>query len=63
MRHTDAPSSAAPANNRLTEIASILAAAILRLRRRVVWNAAESADGIKTCLEVLPETVLNGHHG
>jgi len=48
---------------RLTELASIFAAAILRLRRRIVWNDEESANGTKTCLEVPPETVLSGHHG
>lgn len=53
----------APEDMRLTELASIFAAAILRLRRRIVWSNEESADGTKTCLEVPPETVLSGHHG
>ena len=61
MRQTDdEPSSE---DTRLTELASIFAAAILRLRHRIVWSDEESADGTKTCLEVPPETVLSGHHG
>lgn len=61
MRQTeDEP---APEDTRLSELASIFAAAILRLRHRIVWSDEESADGIKTCLEVPPETVLSGHHG
>lgn len=61
MRQTD--DEPAPEDMRLTELATIFAAAILRLRRRIVWSAEESADGTKTCLEVPPETVLSGHHG
>ena len=52
-----------PEDMRLTELASIFAAAILRLRHRIVWSDEELADGTKTCLEVPPETVLSGHHG
>lgn len=61
MRQTD--DEPAPEDMRLTELARIFAAAILRLRRRMVWSNDESADGTKTCLEVPPETVLSGHHG
>lgn len=53
----------APEDMRLTELASIFAASILRLRHRIVWSDEESADGTKTCLEVPRETVLSGHHG
>jgi hypothetical protein len=53
----------APEDTRLSELASIFAAAILRLRHRIVWSDEESADGTETCLEVPPETVLSGHHG
>lgn len=61
MRQTDdEPSSE---DTRLTELASIFAAAILRLRHRIVWSEEESTDGTKTCLEVPAETVLSGHHG
>lgn len=61
MRQTD--DEPAPEDMRLTELASIFAAAILRLRRRIVWNDEESADETKTRLEVPRETVLSGHHG
>jgi len=61
MRQTD--DEPAPESMRLTELASIFAAAILRLRHRIVWSDEESADETKTCLEVLPETVLSSHHG
>ncbi len=50
-------------DTRLAELASIFAAAILRLRHQIVWSDEESADGTKTCLEVPTETVLSGHHG
>ena len=61
MRQTD--DEPAPEDTRLTELASIFAVAILRLRHRIVWIDEESAGGTKTCLEVPAETVLSGHHG
>ena len=47
---------------RLTELASILAAAILRLRARDALMTEHSSEAA-TCLEVPAETVLSGHHG
>ena len=54
------PQSAPPPNPRLTELAAILANAILRLRSR---SALESQLPSATCLEVPPETVLSDHDG
>jgi hypothetical protein len=48
---------------RRTELASIFAAAILRLRRRVVFDEQPPRNAVATCLEVPTETVLSGHHG
>ena len=53
----------APEDPRRTELASIFAAAILRLRRRVVFLEQPPQNGVETCLEVPAETVLSGHHG
>ena len=47
---------------RLTELASILAAAILRLRARDPLMTDPGSEAA-TCLEVPAETVLSGHHG
>lgn len=61
MRQTDdVPSSE---DTRLTELANIFAAAILRLRHRIVWSDEKPAEVTNTGLEVPPETVLSGHHG
>lgn len=53
----------APEDPRRTELASIFAAAILRLRRRVVFAGQPPQNAVETCLEVPSETVLSGHHG
>ena len=50
-------------SDRLTELASIFAAAILRLRLRAALVSEPGPDVGSTCLEVPPETVLSGHHG
>lgn len=52
-----------PDDQRRTELASIFAAAILRLRRRVALAGPDVPDKAETCLEVPAETVLSGHHG
>ena len=49
--------------HRLNELASIFAAAIVRLSRRSVLTDGESQKPDQTCLEVPPKTSLNGHHG
>ena len=70
MRPIDDPSSLTP-DQRLAEVASILAAGILRLDARAAMpddvagqvalaNPPESAS---SCLEVSDETVLSGHNG
>ena len=46
-----------------SELASIFAAAILRLHRRIALTGSKVSDKSETCLEVLAETVLSGHHG
>ena len=45
------------------ELASIFAAAIVRLSRRSVSTDGDSQKPNQTCLEVPRETSLNGHHG
>ena len=62
MRPSDAPDPSTD-NQRRTELASIFAAAILRLRRRIALAGSEVPDEAETCLEVPSETVLSGHHG
>jgi hypothetical protein len=67
MRSTDDLSSWAPDARRL-EVASILAAGILRLHARVaipgdVPAPEISPDSATTCLEVPAETVLSVIHG
>ena len=52
-----------PENERRPELASIFAAAILRLHRRIALTSPEISDKSETCLEVPAETVLSGHHG
>ena len=54
---------ASPKDQCRTEIASIFAAAILRLRRRIALAGSDVPDEAETCLEVPWETVLSGHHG
>ena len=61
MRQTDDDPSSEDTG--FTELASIIATAILRLRHRIAWSDEESGDGTKTCLEVPRETVLNDHYG
>ena len=56
---TDPP----PGDQCRVELASIFAAAILRLRRRKALPDSEFSDDAETCLEVPSETVLSGHHG
>ena len=46
-----------------TELASIFAAAILRLRKHSENQAPSDANGSSTCLEVSPQTGLIGHRG
>lgn len=65
----------APANmspeERLAEVAALLAAGVLRLRRRqavacpddAVIHPVESAESAGNDLEVPPETRLHGHRG
>lgn len=50
-------------DQRRTELASIFAASILRLRRRIALAGPDVSDEQETCLEVPAETVLSGHHG
>jgi hypothetical protein len=54
--------------DRVAEIASILAAGVLRLRSRSALIAenrdvSTHADSGRNCLEVCRETRLHGHHG
>ncbi|MCP4858659.1 MAG: hypothetical protein GY903_29640 [Fuerstiella sp.] len=56
---TDQP----PENKRRSELASIFAAAILQLQRRISITGSNVSEKSETCLEVPPETVLSGHHG
>jgi hypothetical protein len=62
MRPIDDPARPSP-NARLAELASIFAAAILRLHRRIDFADPPPRNGVETCLEVPAETVLSGHHG
>ncbi len=67
MRPTDDPSSLAPDAHR-SEVASILAAGVLRLHARVaipggVPTPEISPDSATACLEVPAETVLSVIHG
>lgn len=62
MRRSDDPDPF-PDDQRRTELASIFAAAILRLRRRIALAGSDVPDEAETCLEVPSETVLSGHHG
>jgi hypothetical protein len=62
--------SAAAEDDRLREIARILAGGVLRLRARVALPAAAQLSASKilpesgsNCLEVPPETVLSVHTG
>lgn len=50
-------------DQRLAELATIFAGAILRVRRRIVLTDPPPRNGVETCLEVPSETVLSGHHG
>jgi hypothetical protein len=54
-------------DDRLSELASIFAAAVLRLRERVALamdaGSDSGSDSGPTCLEVRSESVLSGHHG
>jgi hypothetical protein len=56
------------ANERLPEVAGILACGLLRLHARGAmtadaWRSPLSANSGLSCLEVSPETVLSGPHG
>ena len=62
MRRPDDPDSP-PEDHRRTELASIFATAILRLRRRIALAGSDVSGESETCLEVPAETVLSGHHG
>jgi len=48
---------------RLTELASIFAAAILRLHARTALATESEPNAGSTCLEVPAETVLSDHDG
>ena len=50
-------------DQRRTELASIFAAAILRLRQRIVLPDSNTSGELETCLAVPTKTVLSGHHG
>lgn len=50
-------------DDRLADLASIFAAAILRLRTRAALVSEPGPDAGSTCLEVPAETVPSGHHG
>ncbi|MDG2127323.1 MAG: hypothetical protein P8K08_04970 [Fuerstiella sp.] len=50
-------------NKRRSELASIFAAAILQLQRRISLTGSNVSEKSETCLEVPAETVLSGHHG
>lgn len=62
MRRSD-DTDPSPEDQRRTELASIFAAAILRLRQRDALPESESPNELATCLEFPSETVLSGHHG
>ena len=67
MRPMDDPSFLTP-DERLSEVASILAAAVLRLRVRAALPGDEPGpenppDSWPTCLEVPVNTVLSVHTG
>ena len=67
MRPIDDPSFSTP-DERRSEVASILAAGVLRLRARAALPGADPApekppESAITCLEVLDETVLSVHSG
>lgn len=68
MRPIDDPSHLTP-DERRSEVASILAAGVLRLRARAALPEAACPDlppdeeTRGSCLEVLDETVLSVHHG
>lgn len=62
MRPCDDPTSVS-LDDRLTELASIFAAAILRLRARAALETEPGSDVGSTCLEVSSETVLSDHNG
>lgn len=69
MRFADETPSLTP-DERRAEIASILAAGILRLRARAALPGDETAgngedlgENVSSCLEVSSETVLSVQHG
>lgn len=62
MRRTD-ETDPSPENHRRTELASICAAAILRLRQRAASPESESPNQASTCLEFPSETVLSVQNG
>lgn len=65
MRHVDVPPEPS-SDARLADVASILAAGILRLRkqkRRHDFGPCPGSDSFPTCLEVPSETVLSVPHG
>lgn len=62
MRPFDDPALLSP-DARLDELASVFAAAILRLRTRAALATESDLNDGSTCLEVSSETVLSGHDG
>lgn len=62
MRPFDDPAHLSP-DARLTELASIFAAAILRLRARTALATESEPNAGSACLEVPSETVLSDHDG
>ncbi|MFL5240589.1 MAG: hypothetical protein ACJ8FY_00650 [Gemmataceae bacterium] len=62
MRPLDDPA-AMTAHERLSEVAAILAAGILRLHSRAALPTKPDQDSVQDCLEVPTETVLTVHSG
>jgi len=62
MRPFDDPAHLSP-DARLSELASIFAAAILRLRARFALATEPAPNAGSACLEVPSETVLSDHDG
>jgi hypothetical protein len=58
----DDPADLSP-DGRRAELASIFAAAILRLHARAALAPDPDSDAGSTCLEVPSEAVLSDHHG
>ena len=48
-----------PTDERRNEVAKLLAAGLLRFRRRVLTAASPAAESAGNCLDVCPETSLN----